>query len=101
MANVLHLKQFSKWDFLVKIVVIRDGRRIPEFRDLHQKKGFKIAQQFKSECYQRKDWLCGCAASSRLYRGPRQPDGTQPPGWCRPTTFTNALFWIMRENPDD
>jgi hypothetical protein len=38
MANILHLKQFSKLDFLAKQGVIRDGRPTSEFRDLRDRK---------------------------------------------------------------
>lgn len=56
-ANILHLKPLSKLYFLAKQGVISDGRPTPELMDLNQRKGQKITPPFKSEWYQRNDWL--------------------------------------------
>lgn len=40
---------------------------MPEMNGLRQKTGERITRSFQMEWYQRKDWLCGCAARNRLF----------------------------------
>ncbi|CAL8253971.1 unnamed protein product [Arctogadus glacialis] len=43
---------------------------MPTLNALLQKKGPKIVRSFQTDWYEKKDWLCGCATSQRLFCHP-------------------------------
>ncbi|XP_028998771.1 zinc finger MYM-type protein 1-like isoform X1 [Betta splendens] len=66
-SYISQLKRFSKLDFKSKQKLISDGRPTPELKGLFQTTGQKTTRSFQMDWYTRKDWLCGCAATNRLY----------------------------------
>ncbi|KAL2094555.1 hypothetical protein ACEWY4_009274 [Coilia grayii] len=67
MSTILRLKSFSKLDYEQKLLIIKQGRPTPPLPGLHQRKGQKIIRTFLPEWYTRKEWLCGCDSSNRLF----------------------------------
>ncbi|XP_005161614.3 zinc finger MYM-type protein 1 isoform X3 [Danio rerio] len=63
----IHTKRIHNLDFQSKHEVIKDGRPMPELKDLLQTTGQKITRSFQRDWYDRKDWLCGCATRNRLF----------------------------------
>ena len=67
MSTIERLKNFNRLVYQQKMRIIQQGRCTPPLRDLHQRKGPKIVRSFQPEWYSRKEWLCGCEASSKLF----------------------------------
>ena len=61
------VRNFSKLDFQSKQQVVSNGRPMPALKDMLQTSGQKVTRSFSMEWYSRKDWLCGCAISNRLF----------------------------------
>ncbi|KAL6110043.1 uncharacterized protein ACO6RY_19205 [Pungitius sinensis] len=66
-VSISKLKGFSKLDLRAKREVVANGRPTPELSGLQQATGQKAARSFQTAWYSRKDWLCGCASTSRLH----------------------------------
>lgn len=64
---ISYLKTFPTLDFQSKQKVIADGRPTPELKGLFPATGQKVPRSFQMDWYRRKEWLCGCAATRRLY----------------------------------
>ncbi|XP_066471486.1 zinc finger MYM-type protein 1-like isoform X2 [Tiliqua scincoides] len=92
-VKIENLKNFSKLDFRSKQGVINNGRPVPELKGLRQKTGRTITRSFQTEWYHRKDWLCGCAATNRLYCFPCLLFSTTT------TVWTNEGFCDLKNLP--
>ena len=69
-TDILELRNFSKLNFTSKNELLAKGRPMPTLDALLQKKGPKIVRSFQTDWYEKKDWLCGCATSQRLFCHP-------------------------------
>ena len=62
-----YLKKFSKLSHEERSKIIKSGRPTPDLKYLQQRKGTKIIRTFKPAWYKRKEWLCGCITTNRLF----------------------------------
>ncbi|XP_076035906.1 uncharacterized protein LOC143021925 isoform X3 [Oratosquilla oratoria] len=62
-----YLKIFSNLDDEEKRQIIENGRPTPELMELKQQKGTEIIRTFQTAWYSKKEWLCGCNVTKRLF----------------------------------
>ncbi|XP_076034499.1 zinc finger MYM-type protein 1-like [Oratosquilla oratoria] len=62
-----YLKSFSKLTSEEKRRIIKNGRPTPELGELKQQRGTKYVRKFQTAWYSKKQWLCGCVTTNRLF----------------------------------
>lgn len=63
----IHLRRFSELSFDDQKEVLRRGRPKPPLTELKQQKGINNSRTFQNLWYSKKEWLCGCGTTGRLF----------------------------------
>ncbi|XP_068207398.1 zinc finger MYM-type protein 1-like [Palaemon carinicauda] len=65
--DIQSLKNFANLPRQDKLLILKKGRPKPDLKDLKQQKGTKVVRKFRTSFYSKKEWLCGCNVTNRLY----------------------------------